>query len=65
MAFKVCPDVSPTTPPLQEPVHLAPALPATNGVVLATEKKLKSPLVDETSVKQLASITDGIGAYDS
>ena len=33
---------------------LAPPSPATNGVVIATEKKLPSTLVDEASVEKIA-----------
>jgi 20S proteasome subunit alpha 2 len=34
---------------------------ATNGVVLATEKKLPTTLVDETTVEKIAQLTDEIG----
>jgi 20S proteasome subunit alpha 2 len=34
---------------------------ATNGVVIATEKKLPSPLVDETSVSKCVNLSDNIG----
>ena len=34
---------------------------ATNGVVLATEKKMPSTLVDETSISKIQLLTDEIG----
>lgn len=34
---------------------------ATNGVVLATEKKLPSILIDETTVQKISSITPNVG----
>ena len=34
---------------------------ATNGVVLATEKKMPSTLVDETSISKIQLLTDVIG----
>ncbi len=34
---------------------------ATNGVVLATEKKIPSPLVDETSWQKVSLITSSTG----
>eukprot|EP00932_Pfiesteria_piscicida_P020890 SRR837773.7692.p2 GENE.SRR837773.7692~~SRR837773.7692.p2 ORF type:complete len:248 (+),score=114.82 SRR837773.7692:44-745(+) len=34
---------------------------AKNGVVLATEKKVTSPLVDERSLKKVENLSDGIG----
>lgn len=34
---------------------------ATNGVVVATEKKLRSSLVDESSVQKIAALTPNIG----
>uniref|UniRef100_A0A7S1CLS3 Proteasome subunit alpha type n=1 Tax=Bicosoecida sp. CB-2014 TaxID=1486930 RepID=A0A7S1CLS3_9STRA len=34
---------------------------ATNGVVIATEKKLPSPLIDEESVQKIQVVTDNIG----
>ena len=34
---------------------------ATNGVVLATEKKLRSTLVDETTVRKISMLTPNIG----
>ena len=34
---------------------------ATNGVVIATEKKSPSTLVDETTVEKISLITDDIG----
>ena len=34
---------------------------ATNGVVVATEKKVSSPLVDETMVKKIAEIDKHLG----
>lgn len=34
---------------------------ATNGVVLATEKKLPTPLIDESSVQKTALLTNSIG----
>jgi len=34
---------------------------ATNGVVLATEKKMSSPLMDPTSVQKICNLTDGAG----
>ncbi|XRB21242.1 20S proteasome subunit alpha 2 [Pseudoscourfieldia marina] len=34
---------------------------AKNGVVLATEKKTPSPLVDESTVQKIVNITDNIG----
>eukprot|EP00735_Rhodelphis_limneticus_P004363 TRINITY_DN15946_c0_g1::TRINITY_DN15946_c0_g1_i1::g.3751::m.3751 TRINITY_DN15946_c0_g1::TRINITY_DN15946_c0_g1_i1::g.3751 ORF type:complete len:248 (-),score=49.16,sp/Q10KF0/PSA2_ORYSJ/72.84/5e-125,Proteasome/PF00227.21/2.3e-62,Proteasome_A_N/PF10584.4/4.8e-10,Proteasome_A_N/PF10584.4/5.1e+02 TRINITY_DN15946_c0_g1_i1:35-745(-) len=38
---------------------------ATDGVVLATEKKVPSPLVDEHSVRKIAALTDHIGVIYS
>ena len=35
---------------------------AANGVVLATEKKLPSTLVDESTVEKIAQLTSEIGA---
>ncbi|KAG2375193.1 hypothetical protein C9374_010197 [Naegleria lovaniensis] len=37
------------------------AIKATNGVVVATEKKLPSPLVDHTSLQKVIPLTDHIG----
>jgi len=34
---------------------------ATNGVVLATEKKMGSPLMDPTSVQKICNLTDAAG----
>ena len=34
---------------------------ATNGVVLATEKKLRSTLVDESTVKKISVVSPNIG----
>ena len=34
---------------------------ATNGVVIATEKKLRSSLVDESTVQKIAMLTPNIG----
>ncbi|DBA79119.1 hypothetical protein WJX77_004698 [Trebouxia sp. C0004] len=34
---------------------------ATNGVVIATEKKLRSALVDETTVQRISTLTPNIG----
>jgi len=34
---------------------------AKNGVVLATEKKVVSPLVDDTTVKKIENLSDGCG----
>ena len=34
---------------------------ATNGVVLATEKKMSSPLMDPTSVQKICNLTDAAG----
>ncbi|DBB12802.1 hypothetical protein WJX82_004593 [Trebouxia sp. C0006] len=34
---------------------------ATNGVVIATEKKLRSSLVDETTVQRISTLTPNIG----
>jgi 20S proteasome alpha/beta subunit len=34
---------------------------ATNGVVVATEKKVSSPLVDDTMVKKIAEIDKHVG----
>ena len=31
--------------------------------MIATEKKVKSPLVDDSTVERLVSITDGIGMF--
>lgn len=36
-------------------------LKATNGVVIATEKKLRSALVDETTVQRISTLTPNIG----
>ncbi len=36
---------------------------ATNGVVVATEKKVNSPLVDETTLHKIAEIDKHIGIY--
>lgn len=49
------PSVSPHPP-------AAPTRAATNGVVIATEKKLPSPLVDEESVQKIQLYTGNIGA---
>lgn len=38
---------------------------ATNGVVLATEKKLPSTLVDETTVRKINDLTDSVGVVYS
>ncbi len=35
---------------------------AKNGVVITTEKKLPSVLVDEDSIQRIAAVTDSIGA---
>ena len=35
---------------------------ATNGVVVATEKKVNSPLVDETTLHKIAEIDKHIGS---
>jgi 20S proteasome subunit alpha 2 len=40
-----------------------PRFAATNGVVIATEKKVKSPLVDDSTVQCLVSVTEGIGMF--
>lgn len=37
------------------------AIKATNGVVVATEKKMNSTLIDETSIEKTAMITENIG----
>lgn len=37
------------------------AIKATNGVVIATEKKLPSSLIDHTSLQKVAILTDHIG----
>src|SRR6478735_6486897 len=37
------------------------AIKATNGVVVATEKKLPSPLVDHNSLQKVTPLTDHIG----
>jgi 20S proteasome alpha/beta subunit len=34
---------------------------ATNGIVIATEKKLSSVLVDETSVDKISQVNEHIG----
>merc|ERR1712139_365429 len=34
---------------------------ATNGVVVATEKKMPSTLIDDTSVEKTATLTDNVG----
>jgi len=34
---------------------------ATNGVVLATEKKLRSTLIDESTVKKISVVSPNIG----
>ena len=34
---------------------------ATNGVVIATEKKLRSTLIDETTVQKISLLTPNIG----
>ena len=39
----------------------SPRRAAVNGVVIATEKKVPSILVDETSVERIAKLTDHIG----
>ena len=46
-------------PPLPQPES------ATNGVVIATEKKLPSTLVDETSVEKISLFTSNIGVVYS
>ena len=45
--------------------NLPPNKTATNGVVIATEKKLPSPLVDESSMEKIQMYTDGIGVLYS
>ncbi len=45
------------------PPPFFPTRAATNGVVLATEKKLASILVDEASVEKIQHITGNVGAY--
>ncbi len=37
---------------------------ATNGVVVATEKKVNSPLVDETTLHKISEIDKHIGILD-
>ncbi len=37
---------------------------ATNGVVVATEKKVNSPLVDETTLHKISEIDKHIGIID-
>ncbi len=51
---------SPTTTP--SPNHPHPP-PATNGVVIATEKKLPSVLIDEAHVQKVELITPSTGQY--
>merc|ERR1711934_465617 len=38
---------------------------ATNGVVVATEKKMPSTLIDETSIEKTATLTDNVGVVYS
>merc|ERR1712086_351672 len=38
---------------------------ATNGVVVATEKKMPTPLIDETSVEKTANLTENVGVVYS
>merc|ERR1712139_232030 len=38
---------------------------ATNGVVVATEKKMPSTLIDDTSVEKTATLTDNVGVVYS
>ena len=40
-------------------------MPAVNGVVIATEKKLTSPLMDPDSVQKICMLTDNIGVVYS
>jgi 20S proteasome subunit alpha 2 len=42
-------------------LHKVDILPATNGIVLATEKKSSSPLIDSTSSSKVSLITPNIG----
>ena len=42
-------------------VNFYVSITATNGVVVATEKKVSSPLVDETMVKKIAEIDKHLG----
>lgn len=41
--------------------NITPTLKATNGVVLATEKKSSSPLIDSSSLSKISLITPDIG----
>jgi len=38
---------------------------AVNGVVVATEKKMQTPLIDETSVEKTANLTENVGVVYS
>ena len=42
-------------------LYLYPCITATNGVVLATEKKQKSILYDESSIHKIEMITKNVG----
>ena len=44
-----------------DPMANLPSLPATNGIVLATEKKHSSPLIDPHSTSKITLITPNIG----
>ena len=46
-------------------VHTLPARAAKNGVVIATEKKAPTILIDETSLNKICMLTDSIGAVYS
>lgn len=36
-------------------------MPATNGIVIATEKKTSSPLIDDTTIEKISQICSNIG----
>lgn len=73
LALTALPPFSPPSPALLFPQQIEYALNAVNagatalgiravdGVVLATEKKVRSPLVDPATLQKLAPITDSIG----
>eukprot|EP00965_Chrysotila_dentata_P203014 6181471-Pleurochrysis_carterae.AAC.4 len=48
-----------------QPQYLAFLLAAKNGVVIATEKKLPTCLIDETSVQKIVMLTENIAVVYS
>lgn len=62
LVLTICLPTPPQTPCLRTRVRRTSlGIKATNGVVLATEKKMSSPLMDPTSVQKICNLTDAAG----